>query len=183
MTILYTLPTRFSRNVIIGCCAILLLAEALLACTSFCLQDDNNLVLAKNTDIFDDIDDGFVIVNKRNIAKRGIAIDSADKPACWISRYGSVTFNMLGRELPNGGMNEVGLVIEGLGLSEAKYLGRDSRKVLIAWIQYQLDSHTTVKEVIESDKKIRIAAGLPVTFHALACDRQGNVATFEFLDG
>jgi len=166
MTILYTLPTRFSRNVIIGCCAILLLAEALLACTSFCLQDDNNLVLAKNTDIFDDIDDGFVIVNKRNIAKRGIAIDSADKPACWISRYGSVTFNMLGRELPNGGMNEVGLVIEGLGLSEAKYLGRDSRKVLIAWIQYQLDSHTTVKEVIESDKKIRIAAGLPVTFHA-----------------
>jgi choloylglycine hydrolase len=159
------------------------MAEALLACTAFCLQDVNNLVLAKNTDIFDDIDDGFIIVNKRNIAKRGIAIDPADKPAGWISRYGSVTFNMLGRELPNGGINEAGLVVEGLGLTESRYPGIDGRKVLIAWIQYQLDNHATVKEVIESDKKIRIAAGLPLTFHALACDRRGNVATFEFLDG
>jgi choloylglycine hydrolase len=147
------------------------------------LQDDDNLVFAKNTDIFNDIDDGFIIVNKRTIAKRGIAIDPADTPACWISKYGSVTFNILGRELPDGGINEAGLAIEGLGLSEAKYPGRDSRQVLVSWIQYQLDNHATVKEVIESDKKIRIAAGLPITFHALACDRQGDVATFEFLDG
>lgn len=183
MTILHMLPSRFGRSIIVGCFAVLLLAETLFACTSFCLQDDNNLVLAKNTDIFDDIDDGFIMVNKRNIAKRGIAIDPADKPACWISMYGSVTFNMLGRELPNGGINEAGLVVEGLGLSEAKYPASDSRKVLIAWIQYQLDNHATVKEVIESDKNVRIAAGLPLTFHALACDQEGNVATFEFIDG
>jgi penicillin V acylase-like amidase (Ntn superfamily) len=183
MTILYIFPTRFSRSILVAGCAILLLGEALLACTSFCLQDGNDLVFVKNTDIFNDLDDGFIIVNKRTIAKRGIAIDAADTPACWISKYGSVTFNILGRELPDGGINEAGLAIEGLGLSEAKYPGRDSRPVLVSWIQYQLDNNATVKEVIESDHKIRVAAGLPVTFHALVCDRHGDVATFEFLDG
>jgi penicillin V acylase-like amidase (Ntn superfamily) len=183
MMILHKFPGRFIMSIIVMCFIVLFVTEALFACTSFCLQDNNNLVLAKNTDIFDKVKDGFITVNKRNIAKRGITIDPADKPACWISRYGSVTFNMFGRELPNGGMNEAGLVVEGLALSEAKYPGRDSRKVLISWIQYQLDNYATVQEVIDSDKKIRIAAGLPITFHALACDRQGNAAALEFLDG
>ena len=33
-------------------------------------------------------------------------------PASWVSKYGSVTFNQYGRELPTGGMNEAGLVVE-----------------------------------------------------------------------
>jgi choloylglycine hydrolase len=35
-----------------------------------------------------------------------------EKPLTWVATYGSVSFNQNGRELPCGGINEAGLVIE-----------------------------------------------------------------------
>ena len=180
MTSLSTLPTRFSRSILIGCCAILLLTEALLACTSFCSQDDDNLVLGKNYDWH--LDHGLVIVNKSNVAKRALLMDPSDKPAQWVSKYGSVTFNQYGREMPCGGMNEAGLVLESMMLVGTRYPERDSRPAVMAWVQYQLDNHATIQEVIESDRTVRVSSA-PTPGHFLGCDRQGNVAVFEFLDG
>jgi ketosteroid isomerase-like protein len=48
-------------------------------------------------------------------------------------------------------------------------------------VQYQLDNHSTVEQVIASDAEIRIAA--PATDHYLVCDRTGECATIEFLEG
>jgi penicillin V acylase-like amidase (Ntn superfamily) len=181
MTTSCIFQTHFNKSAILSCCIVLLLAEALFACTSFCLQDDSNLVIAKNRDYH--IDPGLVIVNKKNVAKRAIVLDPTDKPAYWVSKYGSVTFNGFGRELPEGGINEAGLVLETMWLSETKYPDRDNREAVIAWLQYQLDNHGTIKEVIQSNRTLRAAAGTLMSVHFLGCDRQGNVATFEFIDG
>lgn len=158
-----------------------LITQNLIACTSFCLQDADNLVFTKNYDWH--LDHGLLIVNKRNVAKTALLLDQSERPAQWVSKYGSVTFNQYGREVPNGGINEAGLAIEGLMLPETQYPTPDDRPAVLSWIQYQLDNHSTIEQVIGSDKRIRESevAGLPI--HYALCDREGNMATVEFIDG
>ncbi len=61
---------------------------------------------------------GMVFINKRGVFKTGrtwsemINKDRSNPSAfTWISRYGSVTFNVFGRDFPDGGVNESGLYI------------------------------------------------------------------------
>ena len=81
------------------------------ACSTFVIEDGTRRVFGKNYDW--DVADGLVIVNKRGMAKRALIAGPAGTEAAaeWVSRYGSVTFNQYGRELPCGGMNEAGLVM------------------------------------------------------------------------
>lgn len=181
MVVSHTKQCRIARIVTVFCCAVLVLAQALPACTTFCLEDDEDLVFGRNYDWH--LDHGLVIVNKRGVTKRALLIDRADTPARWVSKYGSVTFNQYGRELPCGGMNEAGLVLETMWLTGTAYPIRDARPAVMAWVQYQLDTCSTIQEVIASDKEIRVTALTPMPLHFLACDREGNVATFEFLNG
>jgi choloylglycine hydrolase len=123
-----------------------------------------------------------IVVNKRGVAKSAL---SESNPAKWVSKYGSMTFNQYGRELPLGGMNEAGLVIECMALLETEYPQPDARPEMpeLQWIQYHLDTAATVKEVIASEKKVRIAVKNSVPIHFLVCDRKGNAAVIEFLGG
>jgi penicillin V acylase-like amidase (Ntn superfamily) len=87
-------------------------------------------------------------------------LDPLEKAAEWVSRYGSVTFNQYGREMPNGGINEAGLVVETLMLPRARNPAPTTgRAVIVAWVQYQLDNSGTVAEVIASDANVRISSG------------------------
>ncbi|MEO6567574.1 MAG: hypothetical protein ABIO94_02325, partial [Opitutaceae bacterium] len=86
------------------------------ACTGFQFRVGENCYLAKNHDFM--IGDGLLCVNRRGLGKRSVQVA---QPAEWVARYGSVTYNQYGREMPNGGMNEAGLVVEMLWLHEAKY--------------------------------------------------------------
>ena len=181
MTVSQTKQCRIVQILTILCFTVLLPAESLWACTTFCLKDDDNLVFGRNYDWH--IDHALVIVNKRNVAKRALLIDPQDTPAQWVSKYGSVTFNQYGREFPCGGMNEAGLVLETMWLTGTAYPIRDERPAVMAWVQYQLDTSATIEEIIASDKKVRVTALTPMPLHFLACDREGNVATFEFLNG
>lgn len=158
-----------------------LITQKLLACSSFCLQDGNNLVFTKNYDWY--LEHGLLIVNKRNVAKTAFLLDQSERPAQWISKYGSVTFNQYGREVPNGGMNEAGLAIEGLMLPETQYPTPDNRPTVLSWMQYQLDNHSTIEQVIASDNKIRESNGTGLPVHYALCDRGGSMATVEFIDG
>jgi penicillin V acylase-like amidase (Ntn superfamily) len=65
-----------------------------------------------------------------------------------------------------------------------KYPTPDKRPSLIMgqWIQYQLDNFSAVKEVIASDSQIRIRPESP-RCHFLVCDRMGDSAIIEFIDG
>ncbi len=153
------------------------------ACTTFCLKDGKRLVFGRNYDW--GIGYGHVMVNKRNLSKRAFNFrDPTSKPAQWVAKFGSITFNQYGKEFPMGGMNETGLVVEVMKLNETRFPDAGPRPALgeLQWVQYQLDNFSRVKQVIESDSSIRItASSQPI--HFLVCDRTGDTATIEFLEG
>lgn len=152
------------------------------ACTTFCIKDAKNLVVGKNFDFFTGI--GHVIVNKRNVWKTSFT-PPGERSFEWVSKYGSVTFNQMGLEFPCGGINEKGLVIELLWLSDTKYPELDERIGMFEsqWIQYQLDNFATVQEVIESDAMVRISKSGSAPIHLFICDSGGHTATFEYIEG
>ena len=96
-------------------------------CTTFCLGKGDQLVFGRNFDWM--VEDCLVIVNKRGVSKTAQLGPKWDKkqPASWTSKYGSITFNQMGRGDPTGGMNETGLVIEFMGLKITRYPEPDSR--------------------------------------------------------
>ena len=150
------------------------------ACTAFVMKNGGVVLLAKNLDR--PVGEGYVFVNKRHVIKE--AFGGAASPALrWISKYGSVTFNQFGREFPLGGINEQGLVIEELN-GPAGYPSSDERPGLneLQWIQYQLDNHSTVRDVLKSDARLRISK-LLLDLHFLIADRSGKTAVVEFAGG
>jgi penicillin V acylase-like amidase (Ntn superfamily) len=161
----------------------LLVVPAAFPCTTFVLQGDGRVYFGRNLDWF--WENGLVFVNQRNVEKTSM-VAPGSLAAKWTSKYGSVTFNQFGMELPLGGMNEAGLVVENLWLDETKYPAADSRPGinLSQWIQYQLDNCRTVEEVLATDKQIRIEPlAVPAGIHYLICDAAGECATIEFLNG
>ncbi|MCP5051487.1 MAG: linear amide C-N hydrolase [bacterium] len=150
------------------------------ACSTFCFRDGGEWVFGRNYDW--ETGHCLIIVNKRGIVKTALRDRN---PAKWESKYGSVTFNQYGREFPLGGINEAGLVVECMWLSAAKYGQPDSRATVeeLQWIQYQLDNCATVQEVLATDKTIKIDVGDTYPLHYLVCDRKGNAAAIEFLNG
>ncbi|HSQ79461.1 MAG TPA: linear amide C-N hydrolase [Candidatus Bathyarchaeia archaeon] len=153
-------------------------------CTTFCFKANGEWVFGRNYDF--ETEAGLVLVNKRGVAKTALLQPgTVGQPAKWVSKYGSVTFNQFGRELPLGGMNEAGFVIELMWLTGTEYPNADKRPTLreLQWVQYQLDTAATVQEAIASDKAIRIEVNEGTPIHFLLCDRKGGAAVIEFLGG
>lgn len=150
------------------------------ACSTFLLEKEQQLLLAKSYDWI--VEDGLIIVNKRHIAKQAM---TSDHPMQWISEYGSIIFTQAGRELPMGGMNEAGLAIELMWLDDTTYPIPDSRSTVyeLQWIQYQLDTARSVEEVLASDNILRIDRDSKSLIHFIIVDSTGNRAIIEFIDG
>ncbi len=156
------------------------------ACTTFILRSNEGQVFGRNFDW--SFDDALLVVNKRGCRKKSTTrSEEKGQKAIWTAKYGSLTFNQYGRELPQGGMNEVGLVVEGMSLKETQYPIPDSRPYVgssLQWRQYILDTCATVAEVIATDKKIRITnTSRGPGVHFLVLDKDGDCALIEFLDG
>lgn len=159
------------------------------ACTTFVIGERDSQLFGRNYDF--DFGDGYIIVNKRGVSKTAFKSrlqGEGGQPVSWISRFGSVTFNQYGREFPQGGMNETGLVVEAMALMSTRFPPPDSRPYLpnsLLWRQYLLDTCSSVNEVIESDSKVRISydASKGIGIHLLVLDREGNAAIIEFLEG
>ncbi len=153
------------------------------ACTTFLMKDaKNNLYYGRNFDF--PVGEGLIQINERNMVKQAMVLPS-DKPFSWVSLYGSITFNQVGREFPYGGMNEAGLVVEQMWLDGTRYPEEDERFALneLQWVQYQLDRAATLQQVIDSDTLLRISDRPFAYLHFLVTDAQGNSAVIEFLDG
>lgn len=153
-------------------------------CTSFCLNNAGYGIFGANLD--SSMYEGLLYVNKRNVSKTGWEKNTAGEYALWTSKYGSFTFNMVGYQLPYAGMNEAGLMISTLTLHESQTPTPDERFPLISplWVQYQLDNYSTVEEVIASGSLVRITMDAPQKVdHFLVCDKSGDCATIEFLEG
>jgi len=102
------------------------------ACTCFCLDTPAGPVFGSNLDLFIP-GDGLVFVNRRGIAKESFPsqMGTTGKTAKWVSKYGSVTFNLAGREWAFGGMNEAGLVLGTMELLKSEFPERDERPALL----------------------------------------------------
>lgn len=147
------------------------------SCTTFVLKDSGKFVFGRNLDWFSD--NGLVLVNKRGVKKTSL-IFPPEKTTRWTSRYGSISFNQFGKELPFGGVNEKGLIVEVM-LVDGSYPDYDQRTAVneLQWVQYQLDNSSTVDEVIETDEFIRIRK-VNQNLHYLVCNRSGETAVIEF---
>ncbi len=136
---------------------LLSLRESALSCTGFLLKDGKNTVVCFSFD--HQFGAGHIYLNKRNVERHRYLL-YAERPLAWVSKYGSVTFNLVGRDWPHDGMNEMGLVILSMGLDDTKFQPADARVPLDenGWIQYQLDNSASVADVLENMKKLRISA-------------------------
>jgi len=150
------------------------------SCTAFVLDKDGFSLFGTNYD--NQIGEGLIFINKRNVTKSYWEKDPVSNPAEWTSKYGSVTFNLVMNQDVWGGMNEKGLVITTLWLEESQSPEPDERPWLYSgwWRQYLLDNFSTVDEVIASDSLVRIKEFVE---HFLVSDRSGNCASIEFIDG
>ncbi|MFC1683331.1 hypothetical protein ACFL0G_03905 [Candidatus Zixiibacteriota bacterium] len=158
------------------------------ACSTFKLQKGDELAYGHNLNQGDIGVPGFVFINKRGIFKLGrtwIELTTKERlhPSshCWISRYGSVTFNVFGRDLPDGGMNEAGLYIWEMS-EDADYPKNDGMPKLnqMHWMQYILDNFSTMEEAIQCASEIEIDGW---GWHFFVGDANGNTAAIAFIDG
>jgi len=92
------------------------------SCTTFTLRKNGKIVYGRNLDWH--AASGLVCVNPRGVAKKAFILQLQPRqtnPVGWTSKYGSVTFDSLGKEFPTGGMNEEGLVVDVMWLNETRY--------------------------------------------------------------
>ena len=158
------------------------------ACTAFLLAEESRSIAGHNLD-WPDFVASTAIANPRGRSRQSLAwgrwlpADDDRAPTAWISRYGSLTFNLYGEGFPECGMNEAGLVVlEASLIGVCEYPPRDGRITMspCQWIQYQLDNYRSVAEVLEHlDDFVITGFG----WHHLVADRDGNAAVIEFLDG
>ena len=124
---------------------------------------------------------GYIIKNISGQKKFAYGLRGSNQ-ANWTSKYGSITFNQIGKEFPYGGLNEKGLVVEQLWMSESVYQDNKNQTISeLEWIQYQLDNYSTIDEVILNINNLTIK---PIaTIHYFIADRNGNSAVIDFIEG
>lgn len=162
--------------------AALLVAAPAIACSAFLVEGGADFAVAKSYDW--DVDTGVVIANRRGVAKKALVLDPRQRAHAWTSKYASVTFNQYGAEMPNGGMNEAGLVVEVLWLKASRYPDADERPVLneLQWIQWALDTQGTTAQLVAAAPTVRVAPAW-AKVHYFVCDGTRACATFEYIDG
>ncbi len=151
-----------------------------LPCSTIAFPNKGFLVFGTNYD--NRFAPGKIFINRRGVRKAGWETGTTGKVAVWISRYGSVTISCAGYQLAWGGMNEAGLVFSTMLLSETRVPLPDGRPPLAGafWWQYMLDTCATIEEVRAAAANVRIS---DTNDHYLVCDRTGDAAVVECLDG
>lgn len=158
------------------------------SCSTFILKHGSELIAGHNLDDSYQVP-GTVIINKRNVYKKGstwkeLSTDKKEASAKpeWISKYGSVSFNTRGRDFADGGMNEKGLIIWEMSLRGTRFSQDKSKPKLfmMQWMQYQLDNHESVQQVIKSASDIELDGW---AWHFFTADRSGICASIEFIAG
>lgn len=185
--------TRTSHLLLVsslGCIALILsslIPYRASACSTFKLQKGDNLIYGHNLNYGDIGVPGLIFINKRGIFKLGrtwseLTTKERLNPSshCWISRYGSITFNVMARDLPDGGVNEAGLYIWEMNEDGAYPENTGLPKLYeLNWIQYILDNYSTVEEAIRCAHEIEVEG--PVK-HFFVGDAQGDCAAVAFVD-
>jgi|GEM_PF-3088613 len=149
-----------------------------LACTIICLQDGQQVMLGKNLDW--PVANGTLYYNPKGIMK----VEMSGGDHSWQAKHASVTVGQFGRNLPIGGMNEAGLIIESTAYSISRYPDPLEGISLneFEWIQYHLDRCATVEQVVESARIIAPVKWV-IGLHYFIADPTGRCAFIEWLGG
>ena len=159
------------------------------SCSTVLLHEGEALLVAHN------LDEGFevpgqIVVNRRGVEKRNVSWEdlriggSGRVPrVTWVSRFASLTYNTLGREFIDGGLNEVGLYVGEMTLLGSRYPSAEALPKLYhhQWMQYLLDSFAGVPEVLASLDAVTLDGHCQ--WHFFVADREGRAATIEFEKG
>ncbi len=175
------MKTQMKKKVYLIILISILSSKLVYPCSAIVLKSGGQILLAKNFDWT--YRDGIVVKNLRGTTKTAYFTHSGE-PAIWTSKYGSVTFNQNGKEMPYGGMNEKGLVVEMLWLSLTQYNITAEKEYVneLEWIQYQLDHYKTVQEVMDHVYELKI---FPIKgkIHYILTDTTGESVIIEYLNG
>ncbi len=151
------------------------------ACTTVSLVNADQRLLAKSYDWH--IENAFVMANKKGQVKKSLVFSPEDRPVEWKSKYNSITFNQYGRELPNAGMNDQGLIVEVMVLDSSAYPNADDRSVIneSQVVQMALDTASTIDEALPVFTDSRMKPVM-VQLHYMVCDLT-ECAIVEYRDG
>lgn len=151
------------------------------ACSAFRVGQVSSSVVAKNLDFFSG--EGRILINKRNVAKNAILIDST-VPLRWTSKFATLTVTGSGREFPWEGFNEMGLSVNALQLlsSQGPPLSTGQPTVgYVQWIQFILDTSANLTEAMANARWVRMSSR--TTLHYFVCDSTSACAVFEYIKG
>jgi penicillin V acylase-like amidase (Ntn superfamily) len=163
-------------------------AQVVFPCSTFMLKREDCHLYGHNLDSGSPVP-GLIVINKRNITKESrtwkeLSTGKKDDSISfqWTSKFGSVTFNPFGREFPDGGMNEAGLIVQEMSLSETEFPDSEGKRkmFMMLWMQYVLDCFETVEQVIQSASEIVLDGW---GWHFFTADKYGGHASIEFIDG
>ncbi|MCU0606394.1 MAG: linear amide C-N hydrolase [Candidatus Edwardsbacteria bacterium] len=168
----------------LGCCA----GGTADACSSFMLERGDTVLVGHNLDEYLPVP-GLVVVNPRGIAKHGLGgsmlnpLGTVKPRFAWVSKYGSVTYNPMGKEFPDGGINEAGLYVGEMNYYFTEWPKGDGpvRIYHNQWIQYQLDNFETVDQVLAG--LARVVPDGHNRWQFFVADSTGAAATITFVKG
>lgn len=159
------------------------------SCSTILFIQNDSLFIGHNLD--EDFETtGLVIVNKRGISKREVSWSDYNSASGlskarinWKSKYGSIVYSALGKEFIDGGMNEAGLYIGEMTMMDTELPEYNKMPKINGWLwmQYVLDNFESVEQVIK-DLEYVVNDG-PNPWHYFISDRNGDVATIEFING
>lgn len=164
--------------------------EEVLACTRIVYHGEDGIVLTART-----MDWAGDTQSNMWIFPRGMKRDGAagENPMQWQSKYGSVVTSAYDI-CTTDGMNERGLTVNLLWLSESVYPewdGKSPAMAITVWPQYLLDNFATVAEavaVMQKEEFVVVSDMMPdgsrfATLHLSISDATGDNAIFEYIDG
>lgn len=121
----------------------------------------------------------------RGMVRTAIPLLPGDQPLSWVSQYGNITLGLyfIGAYIHLDGMNEHGLSVGMLMMTDAVYPPPDSRPYLNddRWPQYYLDNCRTVAEAVALAPGLRVFC--LVGGHLVLHDPSGDSAVMEYVDG
>lgn len=159
------------------------------ACTRVLWPTKMGVVVGRNMDWFEDTRSNIWIF-PRGIERDGLVDKNSLK---WISRHGSVITTIYDIGTVDG-LNEKGLAVNALYLTESDYGKRDDHipgLSISLWGQYYLDNFSTVKEAVHSTRvhPYQIVSGMlgssgkMASGHLALSDQSGDSAILEFVGG
>lgn len=148
------------------------------ACRSAAFDDSTKRFIAKSFDF--DVAGGNFFKGEKGVQKSALLLKPDHEPLTWKSKFATITFSQIGPGFPFGGMNEAGLTVEALWLTETKEAVAVSRLAIneSQFIQYILDVASNLNEAENLALNIHIEKAF-ASIHYFICDKNKDCGVVE----